>query len=288
MAPQATDLGRSDPPAIVDKPRSKGLGFTCWVITRTWVDREVARIGRRRALECGDELRRLRSDAGLSLREAGATAGVDWSYIARIESAQAEPSLEVLTRLGLVYGADLAVRFYPNSGPRLHDRFQAPMVEALLRVLDRRWSPTPEVPIWTPVRGVVDLVLDDRMTPTTVASEFQSEIHRLEQQLRWNGEKAGALQMRLDRDRPDRRDVSTMLVLRSTAANREIARRFEATLAAAYPARYGDVVDSLMTSSGPWPGPSLLWVKVEAGQGSVLSTPPRGVRLGRSLARVVA
>ena len=75
------------------------------MITKAWVDREARRIARRRAIERGEELLRLRVEAGVTLREAGAIAGVDWSYIARIERAAVDPSVDVLTRLGLVYGA---------------------------------------------------------------------------------------------------------------------------------------------------------------------------------------
>jgi len=91
-------------------------------------------------------------------------------------------SLEVLTAIGAVLGCDLSVRYFPGSGPRIRDRFQAPIVEALIGILDQSWVPQPEVPVMRPVRGVIDLVI--RREIEVVACEVQSELRRLEQVLR--------------------------------------------------------------------------------------------------------
>ena len=253
----------------------------CAVITKTMVRNESARRVRMQALRMGEELRRLRMDAGLSLRELGAATGLHPSYLQRIETSAVQPSLENLTIIGVALGADLSVRFFPGSGPRLHDRFQAPMIEAILRVLDRRWGPTLEVPVTHPSRGVIDLVLDAIPTPLSVVGEAQSEFRRLEQQLRWSAEKADGLADRHRRDGREARAISRLLILRATAPNREIARRFEASLRAAYPARSSEVVAALTTADAPWPGAGIVWVRVEAGKGTMLSGPPRGVPLGR-------
>lgn len=140
--------------------------------------------------------------------------------------------------LGVALGADLSIRYFTGTGARIHDRFQAPMIEELLRVLDERWTARLEVPIPRPGRGVVDVLLEDRSSPTTVVGEAQSEFRRIEEQLRWVAEKAQAIES------PDR-SVSRLLVLRSTVATREISRRYRSILSAAYPARTSDVVDAL-------------------------------------------
>lgn len=106
-------------------------------------------------MRVGDEVLRLRLDAGVSLRELGASTGLDPSHLARIEKGQANASLEALTAISVALGADLSLRFYAGTGPRIRDRFQAPMVEALLRSLDARWAARLEVPIPRPVRGIV-------------------------------------------------------------------------------------------------------------------------------------
>jgi transcriptional regulator with XRE-family HTH domain len=251
------------------------------MISKTNVIRETARRLRGQSMRTGDDVRRLRLDAGVSLRELSAVTGIHPSHLARIEAAAVHPSIEALTKIGVALGADLSIRYFAGAGPRLHDRFQAPMIEALLRVLDPRWVPTLEVPVLKPARGVIDLVLDDRASPMTIASESQSEVRRLEQQVRWSAEKADGLAMRLaDEGRTDR-EVSRLLLLRSTEATREITRRFESTLAAAYPARAADIFAALTTPSASWPGSGVLWIKLEHGDGTVLARPPRGVALGR-------
>lgn len=131
-------------------------------------------------MRTAEDVRRLRLDAGVSFRELSAVTGIHPSHLARVEAAAVRPSLEVLTKIGVALGADLSVRYFAGAGPRLHDRFQAPMIEGLLRVLDSRWIPTPEVQVLQPARAVIDLVLDDRASPTTIASESQSEVRRLE------------------------------------------------------------------------------------------------------------
>ena len=154
-------------------------------ITRTEVARETARRLRRLGLQNGEEVRRMRLDAGVSLGQLADVVGNHRSHIARIENNQVQPSLEVLIAIGLALGADLGVRYFPGAGPRLHDRFQAAMVEAMLRSLDPRWTAALEVPVTQPSRGVIDLVLTDRASPVVLAVEVQSELRRLEQQLRW-------------------------------------------------------------------------------------------------------
>jgi transcriptional regulator with XRE-family HTH domain len=245
-------------------------------LTVTGVRREAERRSRRRRLLLGEDLRRLRRDSGASLRLLGDYAGVDPSHLARVESGVAQPSLDLLERIAVALGADLGIRFFTGSGPRLHDRFQAPMLEALLRVLHPRWARELEAVVGRG-RGLIDLVLADQLTPAVVAVEAQSEIRRFEQQLRWAAVKAEALAERYAPSRP----VSRLLLLRSTASTRELVRRYEASFSAAYPARTADILAALTTSTTAWPGDGLVWVRLDKGEATVLPGPPRGVSLGR-------
>lgn len=237
---------------------------------------------RRSRLQIGEEVRRLRTDAGVSLSELASVVGVHRSHIARIEGGRANPSLEVLTAIGIAVGADLGVRMFAGAGPRLHDRFQAAMVEASVRALDPRWQVELEVPISHPSRGVIDVVLTDRGGSPVVAAEVQSQVTRLEQQIRWASEKADGLERRLGLERREEpQSVSRLLVLRSTVSTRDLARSFSATFAVAYPANAADIFDALTTPTAPWPGPGILWCRVEGGQAGLMRFPPRGVAVGR-------
>jgi hypothetical protein len=123
--------------------------------------------------------------------------------------------------------------------------------------------------------------MTDRASHTSVAVEVQSELRRLEQQIRWGTEKADGLVQRLEREGQGPVTVSRLLILRSTVTARELARRYEATLAAAYRARTEDVVRALTTSSARWPGAGIVWVRLEGDRACLLGHPPRGVALGR-------
>lgn len=232
----------------------------------------------------GVEIRRLREDSGLTRAAVAREAGIDPSYLTLLEAGEREAGWAVLAAIGATLGADLSVRLYPNTGPRIHDRFQAPMVEALLRVLHPRWTATPEVPVLRPARGVIDLVLTAPDPPIAVATEVQSELRRLEQQLRWHREKELSLpsadlwRFISPEGAPS---TSRLLALRSTATTREIARTFEATLRATYPATTNDVVRALTERDAPWSGPGIVWLRLAGGQAELLDSPPRGVGLGR-------
>jgi transcriptional regulator with XRE-family HTH domain len=231
----------------------------------------------------GEDIARMRTDAGVSMSALATVAGIDRAHLARIEAGQANPSLEVLTSIGIALGADLGLRFFEGTGPRIHDRFQAPMGEALLAAVHPRWHVRLEVPVSQPTRGVIDLVLSDRTTTTIVAGEIQSELRRLEQQIRWSAEKAKALGRELT-STDSARDplaVSRLLVLRSTVATRGLATQFEATLAAAYPARTADVVDALTSANVNWPGDGIVWMHLDGRDCRLMRHPPPNVGLGR-------
>jgi transcriptional regulator with XRE-family HTH domain len=251
-------------------------------ITATAVRTESDRRLRRLRIQIGDDVRKLRLDAGITLTELASVTGLDRSHLRRIESGEANASIDAVVAIGIALGADLGIRYFAGVGPRLVDRFQAPMIEGFLPELASRWMARLELSVKTPARGVVDAALIDRQARLAVAGEFQSELRRLEQQIRWSNEKAEGLRARLaEEDGGPILIGSRLLVLRSTVTTRELARRFEATLATAYPAKTRDVLRALTTEHARWPGAGLVWMRVENGRGELMEGPPRGVRLGR-------
>lgn len=184
---------------------------------------------------------------------------MDSSYLARIEDGTATPSLETYARLAAALGADLSVRLYPNTGPTIRDRHQAPIVEALLAALHPRWRAYPEIAVRRPSRGWIDVGLHDARGRIVVATEIQSELRRLEQLIRWSAEKAASLPSwdgwaHLG----EAPAVSQLLIIRDTRTTRGIAREFRRTLQASYPAHPEDALGALVGLE-PWPGPAVLW-----------------------------
>ena len=115
-----------------------------------------------------------------------------------------------------------------------------------------------------------------------LAVEVQSEVRRLEQQLRWQNEKADVLpSAEFWRYLDGTPRMERVLILRSTRANREVASRFAATLATAFPARSADAYAALTTPDAPWPGNALLWATLEGDMTRILEQPPRTVAIGR-------
>jgi hypothetical protein len=74
--------------------------------------------------------------------------------------------------------------------------------------------------------------------------------------------------------------VSRLLLLRSTAATRNVAKAYESTLTAAFPARSADAIAALRGDAA-WPGAAIIWARVVGGRAEILERPPRGIRLGR-------
>jgi transcriptional regulator with XRE-family HTH domain len=247
---------------------------------RVGIHRTYKRSLRETRQRLGRDLFQIRTDMAGTHGQIAALAGIDRSYYSRIEAGVANPSIETLTAISVALGADLSIRFYPGSGPRLTDRHQARMIETLLRSLSADWKPHLEVPVSRPVRGVIDVVLERRTDGLLVATEAYSELRRLEQQIRWSREKAGALGSSTLLGPGALPAVSTLLVLRSTASTRELARQFESTLSVAYPARTREVLDALRAGSA-WPGPGIIWIRIEGERVELLDGPPRGVKLGR-------
>ena len=247
---------------------------------RPGIDRTVKRHHRETVRSIGRDLLRLRTDAGATQARVANLAGIDRSHYSRIEAGAANASLETLVAISTTLGADISVRLYPGTGPRLTDRHQARMIETLLRSLGPDWRPHVEVPVSRPARGVIDAVLERAAPRLLVATEAYSEIRRLEQQIRWSADKAASLGSSDLVGPGPMPDVSRLLVLRSTAATRELARHFEATLRAAYPAGTTRVVASLRDGAS-WPGPGIVWIRIDGERVELLGGPPRGVSLGR-------
>ena len=190
-------------------------------------------------------------------------------HLSEIEAGDVEASVTVLAQIARVLGGRLRLRIEPGGGPLLRDHLQAAMLEALLPLLDPRWARFLEVPVHRPVRGVIDLVLADQTANLLVATEIHSQIRRLEQQLRWANEKAAALANELDiapHGAASPPTISRLLVLRSTAATRAIARTYGQILTAAYPADAREF-GAALTGNSPWPAPGIVWMDVEHGRG---------------------
>jgi transcriptional regulator with XRE-family HTH domain len=237
--------------------------------------RELARRGRELRTWIGHQILELRLEANLSQAALARCAGIDPAHLHRIESGKAWASPDVLIAIGACLGADLSVRYFPGNGPRLHDRFQAPMIEALIRETGPAWRAQPEVAV-PAARGVIDLVLRRAVDRQVVACECHSELRRLEIVLRRLGEKADVLGGQLDQEQ----GASRLLLLRSTEATRTIAKAYEATLSTAFPARTAEAIEALR-GEAPWPGNAIVWARVERGRAAILDGSPRSVRVGR-------
>lgn len=249
---------------------------------RNRIRAEAARRAAGMSRSIGETLRISREDAGLPQRIVADAAGISQSHYAAIENGTTEPSLETICAVSLALGGEASLRFFPGTGPRLRDRTQAAMVEAFLRAADRRWSRFVEVPVYRPATGVIDLVLADPSVGLIVAAEFQSQLRRLEQQLRWARVKADSLPSTSVGVLADAEPaaISRLLVLRSTREMRALATEFEQTLASAYPARTREVF-AAVTNGEEWPGPGVLWMVVDGARTRLIDGPPRGVGLGR-------
>jgi transcriptional regulator with XRE-family HTH domain len=252
---------------------------------RTKIAIEARRTTREAIRAIGTDLRLQREDAGISQARLARAAGISPSLLSRIEAGLTEPSIHALAGVAAALGGRLRLRVEAGTGTPLRDHIQARMLETFLRSVHPRWRRFLEVPLNRPIRGLIDAVIHDPAEPTMVAIEAHSQIRRLEAQLRWANEKARAL---LDTELARAASTSsgqplaasTLLLLRSTSATRDLSRRYAETLGVAYPARASDVYVAVV-ERGPWPGSGILWMDLRPDGVRLLSTPPRGVQLGR-------
>ena len=180
--------------------------------------------------------------------------------------------------MAAVLGGRLVTYINAGTGPLVRDHLQARMLQELVRRLGDGWTAQLEVGVEEPVAGVIDAVLlrDDGME---IACEAHSQLRRIEQQIRWASVKAAALAGTLPDGRPAR-GVSRLLLLRATAGNRAVVAEFSDLLSVAYPGCHREAIAAL-TGSTPWPGPTLVWCRVDGEATMLLDSPPRGIRLGR-------
>lgn len=88
-----------------------------------------SRQARRDVASVGDELRRARRLAGLSLVAVGRATGLSYSQVSRVERATlATVSVMQLAKIGSVVGLDVRVRAYP-AGPPIRDAAQVALLE---------------------------------------------------------------------------------------------------------------------------------------------------------------
>jgi transcriptional regulator with XRE-family HTH domain len=242
---------------------------------RSTIERNAARQARVLAARVAEELRTAREDAGISLTRLAAACGMSKGQLWRIEAGRSQPGWEVLARLCTALGRRPSLTLYPDSDPLIRDHLSAVMIAALLDIRHDRWRPRSEVPVHQPVRGGIDVALDAAAEPL-VACEAQSDLRRIEQQVRWFRAKADAL-----RDSEgSARSVNRLLLLRSTRRTRAIAAQHGELLRVAYPARAAEAYAALIGESS-WPGDAILWCEVADGQATILDRPPRGIRVGR-------
>jgi transcriptional regulator with XRE-family HTH domain len=209
-----------------------------------------------------EDIERLCSDAGISLATLARESGVLYSHLWRIMAGKATPTIETYAKLAVPLGADLATRLYPNTGPRIRDRHQAPITEALLQQRHPRWRPATEVRVRHPSRGWIDVVLHDPRESRILAVEIESDIRRIEQQVRWARMKAESLPS-WEGWPPDAEpaQISQLLIVRRTRVTRHVAAEFEQQLRVAYPAHPEDALAAL-TGTAAWPGSAMIWAQI--------------------------
>jgi transcriptional regulator with XRE-family HTH domain len=234
----------------------------------------------RRAI--GAELRRARLDANVSLRALGRACNLDPSHLARAETGRRTLGQDALVAAATALGRDVSVRLFESSaGPHVRDRLQVQMIEALLSALHPRWVPRLEVAVYRPVRGVIDVVLQDRDSLDLVAGEAHSLLNTVEGQLRWAGQKADALVSAIGwpwADAVETPRTGRLLLLRSCSAMHSLALAVPRTFAAAYPGDTERAVAALTGPAGRWPGAAVAWVVIDGKDTHLLAGPPRAIR----------
>ena len=249
-------------------------------------DTALRRLARTRSRDLrrsvGAQLKDLREERELSQLEVAAAAGIDRSWLAKAEAGEANLTLDALAAAATVLGTEASIRLYPATGPRLRDHLQVRLIETLLERLHPRWQSRLEVPVYRPVRGVIDLVLVDAEAGEIVGGEAHSEIRRVERQLRWAAEKVDALPSASGWPwMPGEPRVSRLLLLRSTRATREVVSSAPALFRAAYPGRSADALAALTGAAAPFPDAAIVWVDLRGTASRLLDGPPRSVAVGR-------
>jgi transcriptional regulator with XRE-family HTH domain len=253
-------------------------------VGETKLDRRIRRRQDEARRGIAAELRRVLETEGMSMRALGLAIGVNPSHLSRVLGGAAAISHDALVAVATGLGYDVSVRLFETVGPRVRDRIQARMIEALLAALNPRWLARLEVAVYRPVRGVIDLVLQDRETWDLVAGEGHGELRSVEQQLRWAGQKADALPSAVGwpwtTAAPASPSIGRLLVLRSCAANHRLVASLPETFRTAYPDSTEAAVAALRSGDRPWPGAAILWVSIDGAATRLLDTTPRAVLVG--------
>jgi len=232
----------------------------------------------------GADLQRICSDAGLSHAALARAAHVSPDTVSRLVSGKRDASAETLARISLALGAALSIRLVPGAGIPIHDAVQARMIEAFVAGMHRTWVAHLEVPVRTPARGSIDVVLGDRDGLDLVSAEFQSDVRRAEQTIRWSNEKAAAL-LTTDLHRMAAAaaaeagppTVSRLLVLRSTVRTRTIVRELPLLFESGYPVPAAAAVAALRRVTR-WPGSAIIWMQVRGRHAHLMEGAPRELR----------
>jgi transcriptional regulator with XRE-family HTH domain len=250
-------------------------------MVRTTGVRELRRRQRWLRASIGRQLADAREEGSLPRGAVAEAAGIDPSHLLRIEAGRGGASLEAIVAVADVLGSDVSIRLFPSRAPTIVDRFQAPIVEALIRGLDRRWRAEVEVVVLSPVRGVVDIAVAARDGSVAIAVEVHSELRSIERVVRRLPEKAEGMAA-LGRFGPS---VSRLLVIRSTTETRAVARVHSATLQAAFPAPTSAAYRALHGRTDAWPGPAVIWADLTGADARILERAPRSVTVGSARAR---
>ena len=222
-------------------------------------------------------LKEARLDRGVSQRALAAAAGLDRGTVSRIEREEQIATVPDMVAIATALGMEASIKLFPAVGPRIHDRVSAPITDALLGVSHARWARHLEVSVTKPDRGVIDLVLTEENAGDIVATEIQGQLRRVEQQLRWAGQKADSLASAAGWPWGVREPrVSRLLVLRSTAETRALVRGLSELFRAAYPVSGEGAWRALTSGRERWPGNALLWAEVAGGRARILDGAPRG------------
>jgi len=118
-------------------------------VARTLRTRTVEEVPRPRATDLAvrlaEQVRRLRTQAGLTQAELAARAGVTVETIARLErvlrgrlSANANPSLETMERIGTALGVEVAELLSPPAKQRVKDDRLASVLRGVSAATKRR------------------------------------------------------------------------------------------------------------------------------------------------------
>ena len=195
--------------------------------------------------------------------------------------ATANATIGMLTKIATALGAEPSVRFYPSTGPRLHDHVQVASSRRSSQRLHPRWRARSRCPY-------IDLPAESSMSSLPICAgelvgcEAHGEIRRAERQLRWAAGKTDALPSADGWPWMDLRPrTSRLLILRSTAATRALVQSAPHLFAAAYPGRTSEAVEGLTTEKGTVPDAAIVWVDVPRARASrMLDGPPRGMTSG--------